>query len=99
MDILLRGLFSVCGQCQVAKDASNFCSEWVSVSVFTLIVSSRVFASKVSQKKKEAWLTPGLFLLSLKFWLMDFSRDLTRWLFFNGDFWLLVVNANGSIIL
>ena len=83
----------------MAKDASNFCSEWVSVSVFTLIVSSRVFGSKVSQKKKEAWLTPGIFLLSLKFWLMDFSRDLTRWLFFNGDFWLLVVNANGSIIL
>ena len=96
---MVRGLLSVDWQCQVAKDASNFCSECVSVSVYTLSVSSRVFASKVSQKKKEAWLMPGLFLLSLKFWLMDFSRDLTRWLFLNGDFWLLVVNANGSIIL
>ena len=47
MDILVRKLLSVGGQCQVAKDTLNFCSEWVSVSVFTLIVSSRVFARKV----------------------------------------------------
>ena len=52
MDILVRGLLSVGGQCQVAKDASNFCSEWVSVSVFTLIVSSRVFGSKVTQEEE-----------------------------------------------
>ena len=42
MDILVQGLLSVGGQCQVAKDALNFSSEWVSVSVFTLIVPSKV---------------------------------------------------------
>ena len=42
MDILVRGLLSVAGQYQVAKDAPNFCSEWVSVSVFTLIVPLKV---------------------------------------------------------
>ena len=42
MDILVQGLLSVGGQCQVAKDAPNFCSEWVSVSVFTLIVPLKV---------------------------------------------------------
>ena len=46
MDILVRGLLSVGGQCQVAKDAPNFCSEWVSVSVFTLIVPLKEPAPK-----------------------------------------------------
>ena len=46
MDILVQGLLSVGGQCQVAKDAPNFCSEWVSVSVFTLIVPLKVLPPK-----------------------------------------------------
>ena len=46
MDILVRGLLSVAGQYQVAKDAPNFCSEWVSVSVFTLIVPLKEPAPK-----------------------------------------------------
>ena len=46
MDILVRGLLSIGWQCQVAKDAPNFCSEWVSVSVFTLIVPLKEPAPK-----------------------------------------------------
>ena len=46
MDILVRGLLSVGGQCQVAKDSPNFCFEWVLVSVFTLIVPLKVLAPK-----------------------------------------------------
>ena len=49
MDILVRGLLSVGGQCQVAKHAPNFCSEWVSVSVFTLIVSMKVRPPKLDK--------------------------------------------------
>ena len=41
MDIFVEGLLSVDGQCQVAKDAPNFCPEWVSFSVFTLIPLER----------------------------------------------------------
>ena len=42
MDILVRELFSIGRLCQVAKDTPNFCSKWVSVSVFTLIVPLKV---------------------------------------------------------
>ena len=42
MDIPVQGLLSICGKCQVAKDAPNFCSEWVSVCVSTLIVLLKV---------------------------------------------------------
>ena len=44
---MVWGLLSVDGQCQVAKDAPNFSSEWVSVSVFTLIVPLKVPAPKL----------------------------------------------------
>ena len=47
MHILVWGLLSVGGQCQVAKDASNFCSQWVSVSVLTLIVPWKVTPPKL----------------------------------------------------
>ena len=47
MDNLVRGPLSVGGQCQVAKDALNFSSEWVSVSVFTLIVPLKVLPPKM----------------------------------------------------
>ena len=43
---MVWGLLSVAGQYQVAKDAPNFCSEWVSVNVFTLIVPLKVQAPK-----------------------------------------------------
>ena len=46
MDILVRVLLSVGGQSQVAKDAPNFCSEWVTVCVSTLIVPLKVLAPK-----------------------------------------------------
>ena len=46
MDILVRGLLSFGGQCQVAKDSLIFCFEWVLVSVFTLIVPLKVLAPK-----------------------------------------------------
>ena len=49
MDILVQGLLSVGGQCQVAKDALNFSSEWVLVSVFTLIVPLRITPSKLDK--------------------------------------------------
>ena len=49
MDILVRGLLSVGGQCQVAKDAPNFSSEWVSVSVFTWIVPLKVPPPKLEK--------------------------------------------------
>ena len=42
MSIFVRGLLSVGGQCQVAEDASNFCSGWVSMMVFSLIFSLKV---------------------------------------------------------
>ena len=46
MDVLVRGLLSVGGQCQEAKDALNFCSEWVTLCVPTLIVPLKVPAPK-----------------------------------------------------
>ena len=49
MDILVWGLLSVGGQCQVAKDASNFCSQWVSVSVLALIVPVKVPLPKLDK--------------------------------------------------
>ena len=49
MDILVRGLLSVAGQWQVVIDAPNFSSEWVSVSVFTLIVSLKVPPPKLDK--------------------------------------------------
>ena len=42
MNIIVQGLLSIGGQCQVGKDAPNLYSEWVSVSVFTLIVPLKV---------------------------------------------------------
>ena len=50
MNILVQGLLSVGGQCQVAKDASNLCSEWVSVSVFSLIVPLKVPPPKLDKR-------------------------------------------------
>ena len=49
MDILVQGLLSVGGQCQVAKDALNLSSEWVTVSVFTLIVPLKVLPLKLDK--------------------------------------------------
>ena len=49
MDILVRGLLSVAGQCQVAKDAPNFCSGWVPMTVFSLILASKVPAPKLDK--------------------------------------------------
>ena len=49
MDILVRGLLSVSGQCQVAKEPPNFCFQWVSVSVFTLIVPLKVPPLKIDK--------------------------------------------------
>ena len=49
MDILVRRLLSIGGQCQVAKDASIFCFEWVSVSVFSLIVPLKVPPPKLDK--------------------------------------------------
>ena len=49
MDILVRGLLSVVGQCQVAKDAPNFCSGWVSMMVFTLIFPLKVLAHRLDK--------------------------------------------------
>ena len=49
MNIIVQGLLSVGGQCQVGKDATNFCSEWVSVSVFTLIVPLKVPPPKLEK--------------------------------------------------
>ena len=49
MDILVRGLLSVGGQYQVAKDAPNFCSELVTVCVSTLIVPLKVLALKLDK--------------------------------------------------
>ena len=42
MSIFVQGLLSVAGQCQVAKDAPNFCSGWDSMMVFTLIFPLKV---------------------------------------------------------
>ena len=42
MDILVLGLLSVGGQCQVANDAPNFCSGWVPMTVLSLILASKV---------------------------------------------------------
>ena len=47
---MVRGLLSVGGQCQVAKDALNLSSEWVTVSVFTLIVPLKVLAPKFDKE-------------------------------------------------
>ena len=49
MDILVWGLLSVVGQCQVAKDAPNVCSQTVLVSVFNLIVPLKVLPPKVDK--------------------------------------------------
>ena len=49
MNILVQGLLSVGGQCQVAKDAPNFCSQWVSVSVLSLIVPLKVLPPKLDK--------------------------------------------------
>ena len=49
MDILVQGLLSVGEQCQVANDASNFCSQWVSVSVLSLIVLWKVPPPKLDK--------------------------------------------------
>ena len=49
MDVLVRGLLSVGGQCQVAKDALNFCSEWVTLCDSTLIVPMKVPAPKLDK--------------------------------------------------
>ena len=40
---------SVVGQCQVAKDAPNFCSGWVSLMVFTLIFPLKVLAHRLDK--------------------------------------------------
>ena len=50
MNIFVQGLLSVGGQCQVGKDAPNFYSEWVSVSVFTLIVPLKVPLPKLDKE-------------------------------------------------
>ena len=50
MNILVQGLLIVGGQCHVAKDASNLCSEWGSVSVFSLIVPLKVQPPKLDKK-------------------------------------------------
>merc|ERR1712083_13386 len=47
--ILVRGLLSVDGQCQVANDAPNFCSGWVPMTVFSLILASKVPAPKLDK--------------------------------------------------
>ena len=49
MSILVRGLFSVAGQCQVAKEAPNFCSGWVSMVVFKLIFPLKVLAHRLEK--------------------------------------------------
>ena len=49
MDILVQGLLSVGGQCQVAKDAPNFCSGWVSIMVFSLIFPFKVLAHRLDK--------------------------------------------------
>ena len=49
MSILIRGLSSVGGQCQVAEDAPNFCSGWVSMMVFTLIIPLKVPAHRLDK--------------------------------------------------
>ena len=49
MNILVKGLLSVGRQCQVAKDASNLCSEWVSVSFFSMIVPLKVPPPKLDK--------------------------------------------------
>ena len=46
---MVRGLLSVGGQCQVAKDAPNFCSGWVSMMVFTLIFPLKVLAHRLDK--------------------------------------------------
>ena len=47
MSILVWGLLSVGGQCQVAKDDSNFCFRFF--SVFTLIVPLKVPPTKLDK--------------------------------------------------
>ena len=49
MSILVRGHLSVAGQCQVAKDAPNFCSGWVSMMVFTFIFPLKVLAYRLDK--------------------------------------------------
>ena len=50
MSILVGGLLSVAGQCQVAKDGPNFCSGWVSMVVFTLIFPLKVTAHRLDKR-------------------------------------------------
>ena len=40
---------SVAGQCQVAMDAPNFCSGWVSMMVFSLIFPLKVPAHRLDK--------------------------------------------------
>ena len=47
MDIFEQGQLSVGGQCQVAKDASNFCFQFF--SVFTFIVPLKVPPPKLDK--------------------------------------------------
>ena len=49
MDILVQGLLSVGGQCQVANDAPNFCFEWVPMTVFSLILALKVLPPKLDK--------------------------------------------------
>ena len=49
MDILIWGLLSVHGQCQVAKDARIFSSELVTVFVSTLIVPLKIPSLKLDK--------------------------------------------------
>ena len=43
------GILSVAGECQVAKDAPNFCSGWVSMMVFSLIFPLKVLAHRLDK--------------------------------------------------
>ena len=122
VDILVRGLLSVGGQCQVAKDASNLCSQWVSVSVLTLIVPWKVTPPKLYKGivideyfgigTFECWwaMPSGQRCSKLLLW-MGFSQCFHfdcplesrasqisqgichRWIFWYGDFWVLMGNA------
>ena len=49
MIIFIRGLLSVAGQWQVAKDAPNFCSGLVSMMVFSLIIPLKVLARRLDK--------------------------------------------------
>ena len=49
MSIFIQGLLTVGEQCQVAEDAPNFCSGWVTMMVFILIFPLNVPAHRLDK--------------------------------------------------